>query len=122
MDLKKFGKNFKEIRLNKKISTAKLSELTGISESMLRYYERGEYNPTIVNIVAISKALDTKISILIEEEVSQEDKQSYIDYVTQKKGLEGMFLDLKKLSSEELLRLEDDVEFALKLIREKYKL
>lgn len=122
MDLKTFGGKFKAIRKNKKMSITELSQKTNISESMLRYYERGESNPTIINVVEIAKALETKISNLVEEEISNEDKKYYIDYVCKKKGLEGMFMDLKKLNESEIVRLEDDIELALKIIKEKYKL
>lgn len=55
-----------QARYSKKITLVKLSEKTGISKSTLNNIENGRVNPTIKQLEAIAKALDTTISDLYE--------------------------------------------------------
>ncbi|URZ18633.1 helix-turn-helix domain-containing protein [Clostridium felsineum] len=57
--------NLKKIRKEKKLSLDKLSELTGISKSMLGQIERGESNPTITTLSKIAYGLKIQITTLI---------------------------------------------------------
>lgn len=52
----------KEIRLKKKLSLNKLSELSGISKSNIAKIERGEIEPKISTAFAIAKALAVDIN------------------------------------------------------------
>lgn len=55
-----------QARNNKNITLVKLSGLTGISKSTLNNIENGRVSPTIVQLEAIARALDVKISDLYE--------------------------------------------------------
>lgn len=57
--------NFKNIRKNRKLSLDKVSELTGVSKSMLGQIERGESNPTIQTIWKIANGLKISLTSLI---------------------------------------------------------
>ncbi|OOM07475.1 helix-turn-helix domain-containing protein [Clostridium saccharobutylicum] len=57
--------NLKKIREEKKLSLDKLSELTGISKSMLAQIERGKSNPTITTLSKIAFGLKIQITTLI---------------------------------------------------------
>lgn len=58
--------NLKRIRNERNLSLDKLSEITGISKSMLGQVERGESNPTISTIWKISTGLKVSLTDLIE--------------------------------------------------------
>ena len=55
-----------QARHGKKVTLVKLSGLTGISKSTLNNIENGRVSPTIVQLEAIARALDVKISDLYE--------------------------------------------------------
>lgn len=57
--------NLKKIREEKKLSLDRLSELTGISKSMLAQIERGKSNPTITTLSKIAYGLKIQITTLI---------------------------------------------------------
>ena len=57
--------NLKEIRKNRKLSLDKLSNLTGVSKSMLGQIERGKSNPTIQTVWKIAKGLKISLTSLI---------------------------------------------------------
>ncbi len=54
-----------EVRVKKRISQNRLSELTGLSRSGIRHLESGETNPTFYSLLKIAKALNVKIGRLI---------------------------------------------------------
>lgn len=122
MNLVNFGSKLKRIRENKKISVADLSIKTNISESMLRYYERGEKNPSLANVIDIAKTLDISIIDLTGEELKRDEKLNYINFIMKKHGIEAGFYNVDKLSDDEVMRLEEDVITFLQFIQEKYKL
>ncbi|NMB27359.1 MAG: helix-turn-helix domain-containing protein [Tissierellia bacterium] len=57
--------NLKEIRKNRRLSLDKLSDITGVSKSMLGQIERGESNPTIQTVWKIAKGLKISLTSLI---------------------------------------------------------
>jgi XRE family transcriptional regulator, regulator of sulfur utilization len=57
--------NLKQIREGKKMSLDKVSELTGVSKSMLGQIERGESNPTITTVWKIANGLKVSFTALI---------------------------------------------------------
>lgn len=57
--------NLKKIREERKLSLDKLSELTGISKSMLAQIEKGMSNPTITTLSKIAFGLKIQITTLI---------------------------------------------------------
>ena len=58
MNLKNFGKNLKELRINAVISQKELSEKSGIAQEMISRYETGKYIPTIKNVYKLATALE----------------------------------------------------------------
>lgn len=63
---KNISENLKRIRIEKKLSLDKLSEITNISKSMLGQIEREETNPTISTLWKITTGLKISLSDLIE--------------------------------------------------------
>lgn len=57
-----------QARSNKDITLIKLAELTGISKSALNNIENEKVSPTLDELEAIAKALDTRITDLFDSE------------------------------------------------------
>lgn len=57
--------NLKKIREEKRLSLDKLSQLTGISKSMLGQIENGKSNPTITTLSKIAYGLNIQVTNLI---------------------------------------------------------
>jgi transcriptional regulator with XRE-family HTH domain len=76
------AKNLKALRSQRKLSLDKVSELTGISKTMLGQIERGESNPSITTVWKIANGLKVSFSALINPSqnealvVAKEDIQS----------------------------------------------
>ncbi|MBB6670542.1 helix-turn-helix domain-containing protein [Cohnella nanjingensis] len=62
------ARNLKRIRKSRNYSLDKLSELTGVSKTMLAQIERADSNPTITVLWKIASGLRISVSDLIEEE------------------------------------------------------
>lgn len=67
-----FSTKIKEIRNKKEISLQKLSDLSGVSKSMISKIEREEKNPTLQVAAQIAEALGTTLSSLLDEPKNQE--------------------------------------------------
>lgn len=63
--------NLKKIREKRRMSLDKVSEVTGVSKSMLGQIERGESNPTIQTLWRIAKGLRVSFSSLIEQKPTE---------------------------------------------------
>jgi len=59
------SQNLKRIREERKLSLDKLSDLTGVSKSMLGQIERGESSPTITVVWKIANGLKTSFTSLL---------------------------------------------------------
>lgn len=57
-----------EIRYSKNLTLKQLSAMSGISKSTLNNIENGKGSPTLVQLEAIAKALDMRITDLFESE------------------------------------------------------
>lgn len=57
-----------QARNNKKVTLVKLSKMTGISKSTLNNIENEKVSPTIVELEAIAKALNMKITDLFDSD------------------------------------------------------
>lgn len=60
--------NLKQIRSDKKLTLTKLSKLSGVSVGYLSELERDGYDPTVVIICKLCKALNCTPNNLIKEE------------------------------------------------------
>jgi len=56
----KFGKHLRSIRLEKKLSQEELADKAGMHFTYISQIERGERNPSLVNLERLAKALDKK--------------------------------------------------------------
>lgn len=79
------GANLKKIRNDRKLSLDRVSDLTGISKSMLGQIERCESNPSITTVWKIAHGLRIQFSTLLETQrgdiifVNQEDISPLIE-------------------------------------------
>ncbi len=62
------GANLKRLRAERQISLDRLSDLTGVSKSMLGQIERGETSPTINTIWKIANGLKVSFSAFLERD------------------------------------------------------
>lgn len=66
------GKRIKEIRKKKKLTLRELSKKADISISFISDIENGRSNPSLERLKSIAAALDTPVSVLLGESVSDE--------------------------------------------------
>lgn len=59
-------KNIKRIRILKEYTQIKVQMDTGISQSMISKYEKGELLPTTENLIILSKYYDTSMDYLMD--------------------------------------------------------
>jgi len=67
-----FSEKVKKMRQEKKISLQELSDLSGVSKSMISKIEREEKNPTLQVAAQIAEALGTTLSLLLDEPKNQD--------------------------------------------------
>lgn len=69
--------NLRTIRDNRSLSLDQLSELTGVSKSMLRQIETGKSSPTIATIWKIANGLHVSFSTLLSKPIVQAEVRSF---------------------------------------------
>lgn len=75
-ELKKLlGKRIKEIRISKKITQEKLSELTDIGASSISKIESGHFHPTDENLEKIARALNIEVYKLYMNSHQKDSKE-----------------------------------------------
>ena len=57
-----------EIRKERNLTLKEVSELTGISKTMLNYYENGRVSPRLETLEGIARGLECRISNLYSSE------------------------------------------------------
>ena len=57
-----FGKRLKFLRISKNLTQIGLAEISGLHPNYIGMIERGERNPSLVNIDKLAKALDVSLS------------------------------------------------------------
>lgn len=60
-----FGKRVKELRTNCKLTQEQFAQKTGLHKNYIGMVERGERNPSLINIQVIAKSLEISISELM---------------------------------------------------------
>ena len=71
------AKNLKKIRDDRGLSLDKLSELTGVSKSMLRQIETGKSSPTIATIWKIANGLHVSFTALLRKPAVEAEVRSF---------------------------------------------
>ncbi len=69
--------NLRNIRDNRNLSFDQLSELTGVSKSMLRQIETGRSSPTIATIWKIANGLRVSFTALLRKQTIQAEVRSF---------------------------------------------
>ena len=62
----KFGIKVRELRLNAKISQEALAEKSGLHRNYIGMIERGERNPSLINIQKLAISLDIDLTELFK--------------------------------------------------------
>lgn len=62
-----FAQRLKTFRLAENLSQAQLSEKTGLSQSMIGNYERGQGKPTCASVQKLARGLGVKAAALVED-------------------------------------------------------
>lgn len=66
-DLKKFGNKVRLLRHQNELTQEQLATLSHLHRTYIGGIERGERNVSIINLIRISKALNTTASKLLED-------------------------------------------------------
>ncbi len=66
--LSQFGKRVRELRKSRHLSQVDLAEKCGLHRNYIGMIERGERNPSLINIYKISQAFDIELSELLKIE------------------------------------------------------
>lgn len=61
-----FGTAVRRLRIVKGLSQEKLAELTGLHRTYVGGIERGERNPSLLNLLRLAEALEVPLSVLVE--------------------------------------------------------
>jgi transcriptional regulator with XRE-family HTH domain len=86
-----FSTNLKRIRKEKGLSQYDLADLTGLSQRMIGHYEKHAIEPPLQKIEIIAKALNVRISDLLENSASKNEEK----------------IDVSRFDTRSLKRLQD---------------
>ncbi len=64
--LREIGLTIRSARKSRKVSQEALADASGIDRSHMGKIERGERNVSVLNLISIAKALETRLSALLE--------------------------------------------------------
>lgn len=73
--IKAIGERIREIRLSKGLSQEELSYSSDLPLSQIGRIERGENNPTISSLYAISQALNVELKTIIDVSFTEKQKK-----------------------------------------------
>lgn len=118
----KFSQRLKKIRLEKKLTLQKLSDLTNgeVSVDAISKYELGTRMPKMDAVITLANALGVTLEYLTGGEVRRVEKENYINSILKKYDLETLFMNVDKMSNEDLAKFESDIVIMLKVLKEKY--
>ncbi len=61
-----FGQNLKSIRTSKNLTQIELAELGGFDRNYIGMLERGERNPSLLNLIRIAESLKIELTELLK--------------------------------------------------------
>jgi len=64
--LKKFGKRVRELRTERNLTQQQLADISGLHKNYIGMIERGERNPSLLNIEVLVKNFEISISELMK--------------------------------------------------------
>jgi len=64
-----FGKRVKELRLKKNLTQEQFANICGLHKNYIGMVERGERNPSLLNIEIIASGLEISVSNLMKFEI-----------------------------------------------------
>lgn len=64
--LEKFGQQLKKLRVEKNLTQEQFAKKCGLHKNYIGMVERGERNPSLINIEVIAKGLEISISDLMK--------------------------------------------------------
>lgn len=71
-----FGQCLKDIRVKRGLSQKELAEMSGVSNFMISWYERGHGEPQIVSLVCLADALKVTTDSLLGREVKYDKRRN----------------------------------------------
>lgn len=72
------GTRLREARLRHELSLEKVSELTGLSISMISKIERGVTSPSVRSLLALSKGLNVTLDMLFEQPTDEHQNEELV--------------------------------------------
>ena len=69
------GQAMRKARKNKRIPQVKLSELTGIRQSLLSLYEHDKITPSIITVISIAEALKITLDDLVGRSIPGDSRE-----------------------------------------------
>jgi transcriptional regulator with XRE-family HTH domain len=64
--LKKFGKRVRELRTERNLTQQQLADISGLHKNYIGMIERGERNPSLLNIAVLARSFEITISELMK--------------------------------------------------------
>jgi transcriptional regulator with XRE-family HTH domain len=64
--LKLFGIKIRELRISRKLTQVELAEKSGLHPNYVGMIERGERNPSLINIDKLAKAFNVSLSEILK--------------------------------------------------------
>ncbi len=62
----KFGKRVRELRAERNLTQQQLADISGLHKNYIGMVERGERNPSLLNIDILAKSFEVSISKLLD--------------------------------------------------------
>lgn len=62
----RFGRKVRELRTDKNLTQQQLADVSGLHKNYIGMIERGERNPSLVNIEILAKSFEVDISELLK--------------------------------------------------------